>query len=92
MLPPGIYLWESGVDDLAEPIDVVSFQDVHPNFTQGCIANASWEEVIEVQGVGTFRKCNYKTESVVVMIGGCRTTMEVARFLATRSVLPKWGR
>lgn len=91
MLPHGIYLWESGFEGMAEPISPADLQGAHPNISHGPYFDADWSDVLEIQAVGSLRRCAVESDSVIVIIGACSSTMEVARYLMEQSVLSKWG-
>lgn len=91
MLPPGIYLLESGIDDLASPITIDELLSAHPNYSANYVEELRAGSASEVADVGVFRKSTVETGAVVVAVGACSSTMEVARRLLDNGVLGSWG-
>lgn len=90
MLPPGIYLWESGGEGVS-PISVESFFDGCPECRKEYGEHLFDGKSVELPGIGRFRKSSSPASSVIIAAGPCETTMEAARLLVEKQVLPIWG-
>ena len=91
MLPPGIFLWESGHEDMVSSIDFASLSASHPTWAEDVATFGPWEKALTVDGFGRFSKSSQASEATVVVVGECGTTMETARMLLENGVLGEWG-
>jgi BirA family biotin operon repressor/biotin-[acetyl-CoA-carboxylase] ligase len=90
MLPPGIFLWESGLEGLCEPARLDDLAVVSPIWKEELERCGAWSESFETDS-GRFVKADLKNETTIVIVGKCSSTMEVVRYLVESDMLPKWG-
>lgn len=89
MLPPGIFLWETGREGLADPTTSASVVE----------SAAQWFSSIEQGGTGaSFDKGEAGlflqigcAETTIVIVSKCTTSMEVSRYFVENGVLGEWG-
>jgi len=101
MLPPGIFVWESGHGDEVAPTSLQALARAHPSWDADISASGPWDQGVEVAGLGRFaaargnglawaRAAASKPGQVIVVVGECGSTMEAARILAEAGILDTW--
>ncbi len=91
MLPPGIFLWKSGFEEVVSPFDAEKVAVSHASWAAGLKEYGPWDDVISFEDVGTFAQGSRSSKATVVVTGECRSTMESARILVENGVLGEWG-
>lgn len=91
MLPPGIFLWESGQEDLVFPTTLSHMEGIHPLWQKDMQSFGPWEVDETTDLPGRVLKGGFATPMTIVVVGSCTTTMEVARKLAASGTLGPWG-
>ncbi|HBU38097.1 Biotin/acetyl-CoA-carboxylase ligase [Pseudodesulfovibrio profundus] len=91
MLPPGIYLWETGVEPIVSPVTIEQVAESCSGWAKDINDMGPWGDPVDINGHGVFRKSGQHLDTVVVVVGECSTTMEVARYLADASLIDEWG-
>jgi len=91
MLPPGIFLWETGFEDTILPTSLEDVAGSASSWREAIDDGAPWSECLEVEGIGCFRKASILCESTIVIVNECTSTMEAAKVLAQNNVLGEWG-
>lgn len=91
MLPPGIFLWESGLDEVVSPTNPETLSALHPAWAADIEGFAPWGDSFTIEGMGQFRKSFKLCETTIVVTGPCVSTMETARLLAEKAILSDWG-
>lgn len=87
MLPPGIHLLRSGLDDLADPVEPDALAALHPAWAEAVEVLGPWLET----GEPGMLRSGREGALPVVVCGPCSTTMDVARRLFDAGVLGEWG-
>ena len=91
MLPPGIFLWESGFEGLVFPTDISRINASHSSWKKAMELFGPWERLDDSPLDGGVQKSSHSTSSSIVVVDRCTSTMEVARELAEQGVLGEWG-
>ena len=91
MLPPGIFLWESGFEEMVTPACPESLSVFHASWAHDIGSFGPWSDSININGLGRFLKSPKVCETTTVVTGLSVTTMTVARMLAEQGVLGEWG-
>lgn len=91
MLPPGIYLWESGDQSLVSPSTTESISLTSPLWKREIERCGPWNDIVTVDGVGDFLQSSIVTDLTIVVCGKCSTTMEAIRALEKNNILGEWG-
>lgn len=91
MLPPGIYIWETGLEGVAGPTSVDSLSSLCPSWAEDMESLSPWGEAGEIEGCGRFIKSTKETQSTTVIVEECSSTMEVAKIFSENGVVGEWG-
>lgn len=91
----GILLWAEGREGLAGPLDPGSLAASHPAWAADVEAFGPWiagdEPGLLPGGSSRVWRSACSSQSPVVILGDCPTTMEAARQLHAVGALPEWG-
>lgn len=91
MLPPGIFLWESGYEGLVSASSAKSISSLSPIWGAELENYGPWDDVFHVDGLGRFVKSSTTCETTVVIVERCTSSMEAARLLVEVGALGPWG-
>ncbi len=91
MLPPGIFLWKSGYEELVSPFGVDNCKSSADGWNHDLDSYGPWSESVFIEGLGEFVRGDKLSASTIVLVDQCDSTMETARLLAERDVLSEWG-
>ena len=92
MLPTGIFIFNSGFEGLASPVDLALLGSSHPLWANDMLKFEPWEShQDDSNGLGSFLKSATRSDSTIIVTGPCSTTMEVARKFVQDGVLGEWG-
>lgn len=91
MLPPGIFLWKSGYENIVSPASVESLSACSQSWEKDMESRKPWGESLTFDSFGEFVKGSAQLDTTVVLVGECSSTMEVARILAQNNILDEWG-
>lgn len=92
MLPPGIYIWESGRSGLCDPATVDTVATSCPSWATEMDRCGPWRKhSCDIPEIGCFLMADVAVETTIVIVGKSTSTMEVSRFLSDRRVLGEWG-
>lgn len=92
MLPPGIFLWDHRADASHSCRIEDCFSMMHSNWKADVKSLQPWRALESASDLdGVLLRAHTATESTIIAVESCESTMEVAKSLVQKGVLGEWG-